>query len=408
MKIVQLQAENFKRLKAIDITPDESGAVIVSGRNAQGKSSVLDAIWAALGGREGNKVTKPVREGAAQAKVTVDLGDMVVTRIWRNDTTAVKVQSKDGAEFKSPQTLLDSFIGKLTFDPLAFTRLKDREQREALLGLVELDVDLEKLDAERQEAYEQRTEVGRAKSALGETPEVDPELPLEPIVASDLIAAMSAAAKVEGERASMSAAVDTKRAEVEKLRDEITSLEQRIATGEDEIASTIRLMADLPAAVDTSVLEQELADVEATNERIRSNNSARERGVQIMDAANSYAYLSERIAAIDEERTEALARAAFPVDGLGFDENGVTFNGVPFSQASSAEQIRVSLAMAMASNPSLRVIRIMDGSLLDDEGMKLIEEAAMQNDFQVWVERVANGDGVGFVIEDGEVLEDAA
>ena len=79
MKIISLEAENYKRLKAIEITPD-GNTVVIAGRNAQGKTSVLDAIWAALGGREGNKASKPIREGAETAKVRVDLGDIVVTR----------------------------------------------------------------------------------------------------------------------------------------------------------------------------------------------------------------------------------------------------------------------------------------------------------------------------------------
>ena len=39
----------MKRLKAVDITPDGT-LQIITGRNAQGKTSVLDAIWLALGG----------------------------------------------------------------------------------------------------------------------------------------------------------------------------------------------------------------------------------------------------------------------------------------------------------------------------------------------------------------------
>lgn len=39
----------MKRLKAVYIEPD-GNLQVVSGRNEQGKSSVLDAIWLALGG----------------------------------------------------------------------------------------------------------------------------------------------------------------------------------------------------------------------------------------------------------------------------------------------------------------------------------------------------------------------
>jgi hypothetical protein len=91
------------------------------------------------------------------------------------------------------------------------------------------------------------------------------------------------------------------------------------------------------------------------------------------------------------------------VPGLGFDDDGVTYNGVPFSQCSSAEQLRVSLGVAMALNPRIRVLRITDGSLLDAENLAVIEEMADLQDFQVWIERVAEDGEVGVVIEDGAV-----
>lgn len=80
MKIVKLQAENFKRLRAVEIVP--KGAVVeISGKNAQGKSSVLDSIWAAVGGKDMSPAA-PIRAGENSAKVSVDLGELVVTRTW--------------------------------------------------------------------------------------------------------------------------------------------------------------------------------------------------------------------------------------------------------------------------------------------------------------------------------------
>ncbi len=79
-------------------------------------------------------------------------------------------------------------------------------------------------------------------------------------------------------------------------------------------------------------------------------------------------------------------------------------NGVPLTQASDAEQLRASLAIAMALNPKLRVIRVRDGSLLDSNAMKIIAEMAETKDFQVWIERVDDSGKVGFVLEDGHVV----
>ena len=100
---------------------------------------------------------------------------------------------------------------------------------------------------------------------------------------------------------------------------------------------------------------------------------------------------------------EAIAAAKMPVAGLGFGDGVVTYNDIPFDQASSAEQLRVSLAIAMAANPKLRVIRIEDGSLLDEDSLAQIAAMAKDHDYQVWIERVETSGKVGFVIEDGHV-----
>ena len=76
MKIVKLAAENIKKLVAVEITP--TGDVIrVTGKNGAGKTSVLDAIWWALGG-EREIQSQPVRQGEKTAKVVLDLGEREV------------------------------------------------------------------------------------------------------------------------------------------------------------------------------------------------------------------------------------------------------------------------------------------------------------------------------------------
>ena len=61
MRIVQFHAENFKRLGLVEITP-EGNLVTIGGKNGQGKSSVLDAIFVALKGRA-VAPPKPIRAG---------------------------------------------------------------------------------------------------------------------------------------------------------------------------------------------------------------------------------------------------------------------------------------------------------------------------------------------------------
>jgi hypothetical protein len=73
MKIIALQSENVKRLKAVHIKPDGS-MVVIRGDNGAGKSSVLDSIMYALGG---TALCAPqvIRNGQEHAEVTIDLGE---------------------------------------------------------------------------------------------------------------------------------------------------------------------------------------------------------------------------------------------------------------------------------------------------------------------------------------------
>ena len=158
MRIVRLQAENVKRLRAVEIAPD-GNVVVIAGRNAQGKSSVLDAIWMALAGGSGAKETsRPISDGEERASVVLDMGDIVVTRRWTSSGTTLEVTSPDGARYPSPQSLLDGLLGRLSFDPLAFAQQDPKGQLATLLSVVDLPFDPAELDTERDVAFAQLLE----------------------------------------------------------------------------------------------------------------------------------------------------------------------------------------------------------------------------------------------------------
>ena len=402
MKIIELQAENVKRLKAVDITPDGT-LQIIGGKNAQGKSSVLDAIWLALGGGKASKETVlPIREGESKASVTLDLGDLVVARSWTLKGTTLKVTAKDGATYSSPQKMLDELVGRMSFDPLAFTRLSAREQREALLELVDLDVDLDELARQRNEVFAERSEIGRRGKAIGGAV-VDESLPVDESSASEIIRMIQA-------RQERNREIEAARAEVSQNAGGINDLARKIRQLQDDLKGMQEWQKEAQKHVQflgevqpTDELEAQLAGVEESNAAIRANNESRKQAALKAKYRRDYEAHTAKIAELDAVKAEALKAARFPVDGLSFDDSGVLYQGIPFSQASSAEQIRVSLAMAMALNPKLRVLQIKDGSLLDADAMAALRPQVAENDFQLWIERVGNADDGAILIEDGEV-----
>lgn len=397
-KIVKLEASNFKVLKAVEITPD-GNLVVISGRNGQGKSSVLDAITAALGGTSTKTLPRPIRDGEDKAQIILELEDIIVTRTFSGGTTKVVVKSKDGAVFGKGQAKLDALLGKLSLDPLAFTQLSDRDQLATLLGLVELPFNPAELDAERAVIFNHRADLNRrVKDLQGQLAgfDVSNDAPTEEVSVSALLTQYREGQDLNEKIASADRAVVT-------LKEKVARLTRELSEAQESLDNASDYSAKAPAAVDLEVIQKQIDNAESINAAARNYRAAKDVESKLSAATSNTAELTAQLAAIDKRKADGLATATFPVDGLGFDEDGVTYQGVPFKQASSAEQLRVSLAMAIALKPELRVIRIADGSLLDASNLKLIEQMAVDNDYQVWIEMVSDTGEFGVVIEDGEV-----
>lgn len=422
MKIVKLIAENVKKVRAVEITP--TGELVeITGKNGAGKTSVLDSIWWALAGAKHIQAV-PIRQGADKARIRLDLGDLVVERRFTKTGSTLTVEKADGARYTSPQTILDALLGELSFDPLAFVNLEPADRYEALRGIVTLDVDVEQLEGLNRGDFDRRTDLNRdakAKRAQAEGISVAKGLPAARIDTAALMDRMAEASKVNadietrrGRRAAVEVEIKDLRSraakdgtEVARLRAEADRLEEGVGHLEERATSLAKKLeeaAPLPAPVDVDALRGELTTASTTNRQIDD----RERRESLLTESGELEVqakaLTETMAARDQAKADAIARAAMPVEGLGFGEGAVTFKGVPFEQASTAEQLRVSVAIAMAANPKLRVIRIKEGSLLDADNVELIATMAREHDYQVWIERVDTTGKVGIVIEDGSVV----
>jgi len=418
MKIIKLQAENFKRLVAVEITPT-GNMVEITGKNGNGKTSVLDAIWVALAGLEAAP-QKPIRTGKDEARVMLDLGDLVVTRIFREGkASTLRVENKEGAKFSSPQSVLDKLLGSLAFDPLAFARMDAGKQFETLRRFVP-DYDFQKADMMNAADFDKRANVNRRMKdaqALADSTKPTSLVP-QRVDVTALIAELEKAGQhntdIETRKANRDAlrakidrigtSITDRYAQIERLRSDIASIEGSIERDRETMnAETLRLNSagPLPEPIDTTAIRASINQAAATN-KIADRQDLHLQHVEVYNKLKEEsATLSAEIEKRNEAKRAAVAAAKLPVDGLAFGDGFVTMAGEPFSQASDAEQLRASIAMAMAMNPTLRVIRVRDGSLLDDDSMRMLAEMATAQDYQVWIERVDGSGKVGFVLEDG-------
>lgn len=430
LTIVRLTASNVMRLKAgIEIVP-HGNTVVVTGKNEGGKSSVLNCILFALGGKTVLS-DKPVRSGALKADVHLDLGEIVVD--WKcsaASSVSLLVREKDGGEIKSPQKALDALWNAMC-DPVKFIRLSEtpdgrRKQAETLRQIVGLD--FAALDRERADVYAEREDKGRdlrresaRRSAMrfhADTPEVEVSIP-------DVVEKLrqgrehnDAIEKAHKDIKERSDSIIESEEDISRIRQKIVELENTLKATrdslhieEDALQSKRKRMLEAEDAlkgtkrVDLTVLETQISEANNVNERVRENAARRKVDADVAAIEDRVAVLTRQLEEIDEEKRTKLAAAKFPVDGLSFDENGIMLDGVPFNQGSQAKQLLAATAIALALKPRIRVVLLRDASLFDSDTRKELAELAARESAQVWEEIVESDDPSAIVIEDGEVKE---
>lgn len=431
MKIINLQAENFKKIKAVEIVPT-SNVIEITGKCEQGKTSILDAIKAALCGE---KFEQPVRDGAEKGKVVINLGDKIVTRTFTPSGGSLKVESTDGAKYPSPQALLDKLVGKIAFNPLEFARADSKKQVDMLLKVVDIGVDAKKLqdvsgvvveampnpldmlNTAYKTIFENRTDINRdldkAKKILNALPDV-PET--KPVLLTELVAEKERLQRINKDNDSKREALERQTVYVIEAQEEIDEVDKQIRqlfeqkeklSAELQAKEKIRdKMADECAELkdeDLANIDSKIAKADETNELARKFELRLEKQKEASKHQEDSEALTAKLEAIKQYKTEIINNAKFPVPGLDFAHGGVTFNGVPFSQASTAQKMRVGIAIGMAANPELRVIMLDGYESLDSDQREIVEKMAAENDFQVWTTAVDSSGTVGLYIEDGEI-----
>lgn len=408
MKIAQADIKNFKRLKTVSFSP-AGEIIVVGGRNAQGKSSVLDAIEVALGGTR-SAPSAPIRKGTDKAEIVVKTDDgYTITRTFTEAGSALTIKTREGHTLNSPQAMLDKALAPLLFDPLAFTRQKPKDRLEAMK--VALGVDTAQLDYQRKEFYDERTMVNREldqmKASLGGKNFHD-DVPETEVSISALSESLSSATAHNAKIASAQNAAEGFKVALQSALNRVARLEAELAEAKEDAVTCQKGFDDAnerAAAmkpIDTRNLEEQIRTAEDTNRKVRENDILAAAMDRWEKTESRRVELNQLMDKIDADKAEMIRSAKFPVPGVSLGEDDVLLNGLPFDQASTAEQIKVTAAIALASNPKMRLLLIREGSLLDEDSLAALEQFAIDNDAQVLIERVGS-EGASFVIEDGQV-----
>lgn len=425
-RILRYTAENVKRISFVEFDPD-TNMVVVSGANAEGKSSVIDAIWLALGGpTAARSVVDPIHHGRDEAYVRLDLGDIIVDRRWRRMPdgtvkTDLLVTDPDGAAVRKPAERVAALVGRFSLDPLDFVHRPPADQVTTLLSVIEFperedgtrfeprvaEAQVHQLREERKITRAERDAMRARVDGMVEPPPGTPEAPLS---AADLVAERDAAGQHNARIARFATTAEVAQFDVEGERNreqnllaELAQCRARIVELETAADAARAAHAAAPDPIDMDQFDARLAAIDDINRDVGHGIARRQAVTALAQLETRFDGIESELAAVTTEKEEALAAADLPIRGLSFDEDGVRYNGVALKDCASSEQIRIGVSIAMALNPTLRVIRIMDGSLLDSAGMEVVRQMAVDRDYQVWIEVVDDTGDLGIVIEDGGI-----
>ena len=401
--------ENFKGVRQITLQP-EGALVVIAGANGAGKSSFIDA-FVELFDPKGTRLTpKPIRDGEDEARaeyVDTDLGLRIVRTWKKDDAGTLAVYALDGAKYSKPSDVVAELTGGLIFDPVAFLNLDEKRQRDTLLAKVVLPFDLSALEREKAGAEARRLEAGREvkrlQGALASM--LNPlDAPDEELSAADLLESFATAKRAHEEYASVLAAHDSRARQIEDLEQRL--LELRV---EQESSAKRLQMIDVASLPDLEKISERIASVDAINSKVRAARDYRRVADEYAAAETDRARAQRELDEIEERKRAGLTAAVFPVLGLSVDDDGITYEGIPFSQVNTAARRKAALAIATAGNPKLRLVIVKDGDLLDADSLAAIRELAEERGYTVLVERDRDESRqIGFTIVDGELAEAVA
>lgn len=398
VRVLSLDVENVKRVQAVSIYPAATGLTVLGGDNRQGKSSILDAIMAALGG-EKYTPTDAVHAGATKGAVTVRLSNgLVVTKTFTAKGAYLKVDDPSGK--KGGQALVNELVSELALNLGKFTQANDETKAKTLLKII--GIDLAPFDERRRVLEAERLAVGRQRDkakghaesmpyndAVGNTPQTPSEIMSE---LQDKLAHNAEQVRRRNNR-------DKIASELKRLQDIIAEAQTKVAILQNDLA----IIAEPEPLADTKALQNRLAQIEDTNAEIRKNLEREKALAEAENYAEEYRALSKQIEDNEAERRAQLDGAIMPLEGLTVEAGALVYNGHAWDCMSGADQLRVATAIVRKLNPRCGFVLIdkieqMDLATLREFGAWLETEG-----LQAITTRVSTGPECSVIIEDGRV-----
>lgn len=400
MKVKTIRVQNLKAIGEFEANLNGC-TVLVTGKNNSGKSTLLRALPDRLRGIKPDVVLKHNEsEGFAEWELTDG-----VKLIWSFDDKTKKgerliiiTHDAAGNELKGSITeeLMNKYFPEI-FDVDAFLQGTPAAQRKILQKISGLNFQI--IDDRYKVAYEDRTFKNKKRD--------DAQLQLKPVNASlavkeeetdEIIKEINLIDSHNEKYEGIQKGVTEKEAKLPQTKREISRLKLLLKAAEDEEKQLTKQISDDKVWLEADknkpkdeaylkALNDRLDKIDESNEAIVLNNKhiKAKQDFEVLKKAAEDA--DKAVKAIIKEKDDMISKANMP-EGFGFSDDGITYNGLPFTrehQSSSAIYI-AALKVASMSLGEVKMLHF-DASFLDKNSLSEIEKWANANDLQLLIER---------------------
>lgn len=419
IKINRLEFENIKKIRAVSLEPSKNGLTVIGGKNAQGKTTVLDAIAWTLGGNK-FKPSEPKRNGSMVTPVLkVELSNgLIVERTGKNSD--LKITDPSGE--KAGQKLLDSFISELALDLPKFLNSSNKDKARTLLEVIGVEKELAELELKENELYHERRSIGKIKEqkkniadGMDYFPEVEDSCPLS---VSDLIERQQRILAKNNENRKQRLELEELRKDYSRANDDLDDLKKKIEelqaiySGKkddlDSLAKNISAKEEVVSGLkDESTLELEnsIANVEELNNKIATNINKSEAIKEAEELENQYNSISNELEETRQKKFELLENADLPLPDLSVIDGELAYKDSKWDCMSGMERLKVATAIVRRLQPECGFVLVDELEKFDEEELINFGKWAEDEGLQIIATRVSSGDECSIIISDGYIEE---
>jgi len=421
MKIRTIHIKNYLGIEEVEINP--GALTIIQGKNAAGKTSILEAIKSTVGSGHDPSV---IRRDQDKAEVKILMEDGATIRmVVTPKSTRREITDEKGRKITRSAEWIKSILVSLSVDPIRFITASPKERLEALLNAMPLSLTaqdltflpvgsldgisldgypLDVLAKISRGIYDERTGLNRAaKEKKATASQMSESLPEEPKEGNWSMVAAQAKDEYNQLKIDGNAKADAIKQECQDKKDAIEAELQRDIERLHTDAAIAKTHADKARDTELDEIRVEYAPkLQSLNDGFTRAQTMLEQQAKceqtkefIAEQKNSAKELEKQaekltwaLTNLDELKEKMLQDV--PIRGLEISDGQILIKGVPFDKVNKAQQIKVALEIARLRAGDLPLILVDDAEHFDSLNMEQFCRAVQKSGLQVIAAKVSD------------------